>query len=82
MHFDLFSETSKRQQCYPSKNPQPKCFKSSNFDRLHREVGRFCRIQHNVRTRFLAEYLNKTHILTCILKHLNDDNVICAKILT
>ena len=30
---------------------------------------------------FLAEYLTKTHILTCILQHLNSKKVLGAKIL-
>ena len=30
----------------------------------------------------LAQYLNKTHILTCILKHINSNKVPRAKILT
>ena len=30
----MYTETSKRQQCSPCKNPHPKCFKLSNFDRF------------------------------------------------
>ena len=40
-----------------------------------------CRGKHVVETHFLAKYLNETHILTCILKHLDSHKVPCAKIL-
>ena len=43
-----------------------------------------CRGKHIVYAHFLAcaQYLNKTHILTCIFKHLNRNKVPRAKILT
>ena len=37
---------------------------------------------HIIQTHFIAEYVNKTHILTCILKHLNSNKVSRAKILS
>ena len=46
-----------------------------------------CRGKHIVYTHFLAQYLNKTHILTSISKHLNNNksltqNVLIRQILT
>ena len=38
--------------------------------------------KHIVYAHFLAQYLNKTHILTCIFKHLNRNKVPRAKVLT
>ena len=32
-------------------------------------------------TQFLAEYVAKTHNLTCIVQHLNCKKVVCSKIL-
>ena len=36
-HFNMYIETSKQQQGSPCKNSDPKCFKTTNFDRFHRE---------------------------------------------
>ena len=33
----MYIETSKQQQGSPCKNSHPKCFKTTNFDRFHRE---------------------------------------------
>ena len=41
-----------------------------------------CRGKHIAKTYFLAQHVNKTHILTCILKLLNSNVVPRSKILT
>ena len=38
--------------------------------------------KHIVLTHFLTQYLKKTHILTCVSKHLNNNKVPRATILT
>ena len=42
----------------------------------------FSALLHIIWTEFIAEYVNKTRILTCILKYLNENKVLRAKILT
>ena len=64
----MYTKISKRKQGSPCKNFHQRCFETTNFDRLHREE-------------LLAQYLNKTNILTCIFKHLNSNKVPRAKIL-
>ena len=44
-------------------------------------TSRVSRPKHGVQTQFLAECVNKTRILTCILEHLNPKKVLRAKIL-
>ena len=39
------------------------------------------RPKHDVQTQFLAKYVNKTRILTCMIKHLNRKMALRAKIL-
>ena len=36
-HFNMYSEISKREQGSPRKNSHPKCYKTTDFDRFHRE---------------------------------------------
>ena len=71
--FNMYNAISMRQQCSPCKNSHPKCFTKTNFDRSH------CRLvltlTHIVKTHFIAE-------LICIVKHLNGNKVLRAKILT
>ena len=33
----MYTKTSKRKEGSPCKNSHPKCFKTTNFDRFHRE---------------------------------------------
>ena len=42
----------------------------------------FSALLHKIYTHFKAEYINKTHILTCILKYLNSNKVPRAKLPT
>ena len=42
----------------------------------------FSALLHIILTHFIAEYVHKTRILTCILKYLNGNKVPRAKILT
>ena len=39
------------------------------------------RPKHDVQTQFLAKYVNKTRILTCMIEHLNRKMALRAKIL-
>ena len=41
---------------------------------------KFARFSTHIKTHFPAEYLNETHVLTCIQKHLNGKKVLGAKI--
>ena len=44
-------------------------------------ISRVSQPKHSIKTQFLAEYVNKTCILTCMLEHLNHKKVLRAKIL-
>ena len=64
-----FTEISKRKQSSPCTNSHQRCFETtnfdSNFDGFIAKIYCSCRgIKHIVQTHFLAQYLNKTHILT------------------
>ena len=44
------------------------------------DTADICLCEPNVQTQFLAEYLNKTQFLICMLQHVNSKKVLRSKI--